>query len=238
MTTFADVLSGRLRGDAARPLVTFYDHAVGERIELSVTTYANWVAKAAGLLADAHGLTRGDRLLVTLPTHWLGPVFLGAAWSAGLVVTSREPADAVVCGPDTLSRWADRAADIPVLAAALLPLGGRFTAPLPAGVHDVGVEIWSLPDSFFPADPPTGEDLAHDLDGSPVTHRQLWRAAAAGDLLTDAGRLLATANPAAHPAVLTEPLARGGSLVLVARADPRRLAAVAATERATARFPA
>ncbi len=47
MQTFSDVLTRQLRADSGRPLVTFYDDATGERVELSVTTYANWVAKAA-----------------------------------------------------------------------------------------------------------------------------------------------------------------------------------------------
>ena len=59
--------------------MTFYDHASGERSELSVTTYANWVAKAASLLVEEHDLERGDALCLDLPAHWLGPVFLGAA---------------------------------------------------------------------------------------------------------------------------------------------------------------
>jgi hypothetical protein len=57
MTTFSEVLAAQLRRDPGRPLVTFYDHATDERVELSVTTYANWVAKASGLLTD------GGRLL-------------------------------------------------------------------------------------------------------------------------------------------------------------------------------
>ena len=67
MTTFASVLEGLLRGDASRPLITFYDHASGERTELSVTTYANWVAKTAGLLADEHALVRGQLIRIDLP---------------------------------------------------------------------------------------------------------------------------------------------------------------------------
>ena len=51
-TTFPRLLDAALRSDPARPLVTFYDDATGERIELSVTTYANWVAKTASLLQD------------------------------------------------------------------------------------------------------------------------------------------------------------------------------------------
>ena len=67
----------------------------------------------------------------------------------------------------------------------------------------------------------------------------MWEAASTGSLLTDGGRLLTEANPASPPGVASfvEPLARGGSLVLVAHADPERLDATYADERATARFP-
>ena len=234
MTTFSEVLTRQLRSDAGRPLITFYDDATGERVELSVTTYANWVAKVASLLVEEHDLERGQTLCIDLPTHWLGPVFLSAAWTVGLTVSATEP-DAVVCSPDSLDRWAPRADDIPVLACSLLPLGVRFAEPLPAGVHDVGVEVWSQPDAFTPWDPPTSDDLATPDQ----TQGELWRAAAAGSLLTDGGRLLTEANPASPPgnATFTEPLVRGGSLVLVAHAEPGRLDATSAAERVTARFP-
>jgi uncharacterized protein (TIGR03089 family) len=232
--TFADVLALRLRRDPGRPLVTWYDVATGERVELSVTTYANWVAKAASLLADEHDLERGTTLRVDLPPHWLGPVFLGAAWSAGLVVTFSGEADAVVCGPDTVASWAGRADDIAVLACSLLPMGVRFVEPLPAGTHDVGVEIWSQPDAFFTMDPPGPDDVAVVLDGSPLTHRELWEGAAAGSL-PSGGRLLTEANPASPPglAAFAEPLARGGSLVIVRHAGPAEVREIAAAERAT-----
>ena len=106
MATFAEVLAAQLRRDPGRPLLTFYDHATDERVELSVTTYANWVAKAAGLLTDVADLERGMSLRIDLPPHWLSPVFLGAAWSVGLRVTTDDAPDAVVCGPDTLDAWA------------------------------------------------------------------------------------------------------------------------------------
>ncbi|MCR6031429.1 TIGR03089 family protein [Nocardioides sp. zg-579] len=244
MTTFSAVLADLLRREPGRPLVTFYDDATGERVELSVTTYANWVAKASSLLVEEHDLERGDTLRVDLPAHWLAPVFLGAAWNAGLAVTltdepGREP-DAVVCGPDGLDRWAGRAGDVPVLACSLRPLGVRFADPLPAGVHDVGVEVWSQPDSFIPWDPPQDDDAAVVVDGVATTQGALWSAAAAGSLLTDGGRLLSEANPASPPglATFTEPLARSGSLVLVVNADRERVEATYAAERATARFPA
>ena len=240
MTVFADVLARQLRADSSRPLVTFYDDATGERVELSVTTYANWVAKTASLLVEEHGLERGQSLHVDLPPHWLGPVFLGAAWSAGLVVVGPEEApDAVVCGPDGLARWTAHAADIPVLACSLLPLGVRFAEPLPPDVHDVGVDVWSQPDSFTPWDPPTANDPATGASYGGATQGETWATAAAGSLLTDGGRLLTEANPASPPglATFTEPLARGGSLVLVVHAGPGRLDAVSTAEHVTARFP-
>ena len=233
---FADLL----RRDPGRPLITFYDHASGERVELSVTTYANWVAKACSLLVDEHGLERGDRLRLDLPPHWLGHVFLGAAWYAGLAVDLREdsPApDAVVCGPDTLDRWAEHADDLPVLACSLLPLGVRFAEPVPAGVHDVGIEIWGQPDAFRPWDPSAPDDDAVLLADTTLTQADLWEAAAAGSLLSDGGRLLAVSNPASPPgfSTFTEPLLSGGSVVLVAHPDADRLDSTARDERVTAR---
>ncbi len=237
-TTFPDVLASRLRQDPGQPLVTFYDHGTGERVELSVTTWANWVAKAGSLLVDELGLERGDRLGIDLPPHWLGTVFLGAAWSAGLVVvpTPAPGADleAVVCGPASVAAWAEQVASTTVLASALLPLGVRFADALPAGVHDIGVEIWSQPDAFLPYDPPSGADPA--LDPGP-TQAELWREAAAGTLV-GGGRLLSVANPVTEPATFCEPLLQGGSLVLVTRAEQDQLEATYAAERATARFPA
>lgn len=244
-TTFSDVLARRLRDDPGQPLVTFYDHATGERVELSVTTWANWVAKAGSLLVDELDLERGDRIGIDLPPHWLGTVFLGAAWSAGLSVVPLPAADqanradlaAVVCGPDTLEAWTARAQDVVVLACALRPMGVRFADPLPAGVHDVGVEIWSQPDAFTPWDPPAPDDVAVESAAGTTTQAELWREAAAGTLV-GGGRLLSVANPVSEPATFCEPLTQGGSLVLVARADPDQLEAARAAERVTARFPA
>lgn len=235
MTTFDTVLRAQLRGDPGRPLVTWYDHASGERVELSVTTYANWVAKAASLLVEEGDLERGMRLRIDLPTHWLAPVFLGAAWTVGLVVTTDDDPDAVVCGPDSLDAWAGRGDDLVVFACSLLPLGVRFAGPVPAGVHDVGLEIWSQPDAFAPWDPPTAQDVALDGGYGDTTQGELMEAAAAGSLLTGGGRLFSVANPASPPgiATFTEPLVRGGSLVLVRHPDPSRLDATYAAERAT-----
>jgi uncharacterized protein (TIGR03089 family) len=256
MPAFGELLRGELRRDQGRPLLTWYDDATGERVELSVATYANWVAKAASLLVDEHDLERGDVLLVDLPSHWLGPVFLGAAWTAGLAVafpSSDVAPNAVVCGPASLATWAPRADDLPVLACSLLPMGVRFAEPLPPGVHDVGVEVWGQPDAFTPYDPPDGSDVA--LVDGPVTQDELFGdstasvaagspkiggsvAAGSSQNSTGGDRLLLTANPASPPGVaaVSRPLVSGGSVVLVAGADPARLDAIAETELVTHRW--
>ncbi len=240
MTTFPVELTRQLRGDAGRPFITFYDHLTDERVELSLTTYANWVAKAAGLLVEEGELERGMRLHLDLPTHWLGPVFLGAAWTIGLAVTTDDPEDpdAVVCGPDSLDGWAERADDLPVFACSLRPLGVRFAEPVPTGVHDVGIEIWTQPDAFSPWDPPAYADLALVGRGGRLTQGELMEAAAAGSLLTDGGRLFSATNPASPPGVVTvtEPLARGGSLVLVRHLASERSQSTYDAERATHRL--
>lgn len=236
MSTFSSVLAEQLRRDPGRPLLTFYDHATDERVELSVTTYANWVAKASGLLVEEGELERGMTLRIDLPPHWLSLVFLGAAWTVGLRVTESSDADAVVCGPDSLGAWAPRAAVVPVFACSLLPMGVRFADPLPEHVRDVGLEIWSQPDGFTAWDAPTAADPATDA----LTQGELLAlrlTAAAGSSLTDGGRLLSVADPASPPgtATFTEPLTRGGSLVLIRNPDPARVDGVFVAERATAR---
>ena len=240
--TFAALLGAELRREPGRPLLTWYDEGTGERVELSVTTYANWVAKTASLLVEEHDLERGDVLMMDLPAHWLGPVFLGAAWTAGLVVafpTDPVTPAAVVSGPAGLPRWAELADQVPVLACSLLPMGVRFAVPLPPGVHDVGLEVWGQPDAFTPYDPPTDDDVA--LAAGPVSQAVLFGSSvAAGRSASPTGgdRLLSAANPASPPGVaaLSRPLVSSGSLVLVTGADPVRLDAIAEAERVTRRF--
>ena len=234
MTTFPRILARLLAADPARPLVTFYDDATGERTELSVTTWGTWVAKVSSLLADELEVEHGDRLLVDLPAHWLGTVVLGAAWACGIEVVWEGDADAVVTGPEGLARWAAKADAIPVLATALHPLARPFADGVPAGVHDLGVEVWSQPDVYAAYPAPADDDVA--VTGT--TQAELWGSAAAGELLADGGRLLSEANPASPSglASLTEPLARSGSLVLVTRASAERRERIAADERVTGRF--
>jgi uncharacterized protein (TIGR03089 family) len=226
--TFPTLLESLLRQDPGRPLVTYYGETdgagvaggtgvgagVGERVELSVATYANWVAKTASLFIEELDLERGQSVYVGLPTHWLGPVFAGAAWACGLgLVTAQEKPDLAVVGPDGVEPWAADPSRTPVLACSLRPMGVRFADPLPAGVHDFGVEVWSQPDAFVPFDPPEPDDAA----AFGLSQADLWASKAPGE------RLLTTDNPVTPEglATFTGPLSGGGSTIWVRDLDPR-----------------
>src|ERR1700712_3342661 len=82
----ADLIADRLRGNAAAPLVTFYDDATGERVELSGATLANWVAKTANLLQEEFDVGPGSTVALALPVHWQIAAVLLAVWSCGATV--------------------------------------------------------------------------------------------------------------------------------------------------------
>jgi uncharacterized protein (TIGR03089 family) len=243
-STFPAALAEQLRRDPARPLVTFYDDATGERVELSVTTYANWVAKTAGLVQDELDVERGASVVLDLPTHWLGAVWLGAAWTLGLRATADagrlEEADLVVCGPESLEHVAPLADRVPVVALSLRPLGARFDVPLPSGVVDYGAVVLGQPDAFVPLDPPGGEDVAWVDHAGERTQHELLASAADDARVAAGGRLLTDANPCkpAGLATLIGPLLRGGGTVWVRHPDPTSWAGRYEAERATAELRA
>nr|WSX51583.1 TIGR03089 family protein [Streptomyces sp. NBC_00974] len=151
--TPADLLRSALAADPGRPLVTFYDDATGERVELSVATFANWVAKTANLLQGDLGAEPGDRLALLLPAHWQSAVWLLACASVGVVAeVGGDPAgaDLVVSGPDTLEEASACSGER--IALALRPLGGRFPQA-PAGFADYAVEVPGQGDRFAPFQP-------------------------------------------------------------------------------------
>lgn len=242
--TFADLLAATLRSAPAQPLVTFYDDATGERVELSVTTYANWVAKTAGLVQDELDLEHGSLVLVDLPTHWLGAVWLGALWSGGHVVTTDprlvEEAALVVCGPDGVETYAGRVDVVPVVALSLRPLGARFAEPLPTGVVDYGAVVLGQPDAFMPLEPASADDEAWREADSTLAQADLLAEAAAAPLIEQGGRLLTDLNPctAEGRATLLSPLLLGGSAVWVRNPDESAWQRRYDEERATAQLRA
>ncbi|MFJ2115282.1 MULTISPECIES: TIGR03089 family protein [unclassified Streptomyces] len=218
--TPADLLRSALAADPARPLVTFYDDATGERVELSVATFANWVSKTANLLQGELSAEPGDRLALLLPAHWQSAVWLLACSSVGVTAEiGGDPAgaDLVVSGPDTLD--AARACGGERVALALRPLGGRFPQP-PQGFADYAVEVPGQGDRFTPYAPVDPDAPALVVDGTELTSAQLVARAredAAGRGLAPGSRLLSGLpydSWEGLSAGLFAPLAADGSVVL------------------------
>ncbi|MEV6425332.1 TIGR03089 family protein [Streptomyces sp. NPDC051662] len=235
--TPADLLRSALATDPARPLVTFYDDATGERVELSVATFANWVSKTANLLQGDLAAAPGDRLALLLPAHWQSAVWLLACSSVGVTVEiGGDPADAdlVVSGPDTLD--AARACHGERVALALRPLGGRFPQP-PEGFVDYAVEVPGQGDQFAPFAPVDPDESALIVGGTELSAAQLVARAGADAVergLTPGSRLLsglAYDSWDGLSAGLYAPLAAGGSVVLCR--NPGKLSAEALEQRVT-----
>jgi uncharacterized protein (TIGR03089 family) len=229
--TFPAALQAQVARGPGIPLVTFYDDATGERVELSFATYANWVAKTGSLLQDELGLARGSLVAIDLPTHWVATVWLGAAWSVGVAAGDASvatDADLVVCGPHGLEAYSG--GSVEVVACSLLPMGARFRTPLPSGVTDFGEVVWSQPDSLVVLDPVSPDDAAWtDVEGT-IDHRSLLQ-------LPDApsGRIATDVAPASRGGVprFVGPMLSGAGTVWVAGVPtPDRLVGLTGIEHA------
>jgi uncharacterized protein (TIGR03089 family) len=223
--------------DPARPLLTWYDDATGERTELSGATMANWLAKTANLLVDGCGLGNGEVAVVDLPPHWQTAAVLLGCWSAGVCVA---PPGAGPGAPEVVFVAAERAAryagsGAEVFALAPTPLATPLPE-VPPGAADY-VSSVRVHGDFFTRPVPVGP-------GDPATpaasHAELCRAAA--DRATALGispgaRVLV--DLAAHPDRLDwllAPLLAAGSVVLCRSLDPARLRHRIAAERVTVRL--
>lgn len=203
-------------------------------MELSVATFANWVAKTANLLV--HGLDRGpgDRATLLLPLHWQTAVVAMGCWTAGLSVRPRGAAAVAFAAADRLAEARATDAD-EVVALSLQPLGGTLP-DVPAGVTDYGAEVLGYADSFTP---PAAVDAAapalDDLSGAELVAAARLAADRWG--LAGGDRVLSVVpydTLDGWLAGLLAPLAVGGGVVLCANPDAAAMAARAAAERVTA----
>jgi uncharacterized protein (TIGR03089 family) len=227
--TVAGLFARAVAVDPARPLLTYYDDATGERTELSGATLDNWVAKTANLLVDGCGLGPGDRAAVLLPPHWQAAAVLLGCWTAGVAVGSGPgPVEVVFAAvprvgaaPDAPDRFALG------LAPMALPL-----REVPPGFLDYVAEVRGHGDRY--GGPPLGPAVPA-LDGR--TQADLCaaardRAAALG--LGPDDRVLVDA--AAHPDPLDwllAPLAAGATIVLCGQLAASTRAARIEAERVT-----
>lgn len=154
MTTPAQLLADQCARDGARPFLTYYDMAAGDRVELSVATTANWVAKIANLLTDEYGVDAGDQVCVRLPLHWQAAVVVLACWSAGAQVS-----------------WEGSA--ILTFATAGVPVNGdAVVLDLDPMGADLGRLVAAEPDDFVPT-AGSGADVVTAETGLPAAARVL-----------------------------------------------------------------
>jgi uncharacterized protein (TIGR03089 family) len=217
--TPADLLRRELSRDGARPLLTWYDDdpAANARVELSVATTANWVAKIAGFLTEEHDVEPGAVVTVDLPLHWQTACVLLAVWSCGGAVDldgsgdlsiGAAPTDDVVVPPDAMGMRLSR------LVAA-------------------------QPDQFAPVVPVDGDALALRTAERRWTQAELVAAATHAaehhvfDRMTRVMSTLPLDTTDGLGAGLLTPLAAGASVVLVSNPDETQLAQRCATEHVT-----
>jgi uncharacterized protein (TIGR03089 family) len=145
VTTVDRLLAAALRADPSGPFLTFYDDASGERVELSLTSLSNWVAKTANLLVDELGLEAGEPVAVHLPPHWQTVVIRLAVGVAGGLVSEVGRIAFIAEGdpqPDAEE----------IVGLGLGPLGGGLRTPR-AGVLDYAREVPSFGDRFAASTP-------------------------------------------------------------------------------------
>lgn len=150
------VLEAMLRSDAARPRLTYYDDAAGERLDLSAKVLTNWVNKAANALQEHFDAGVGSRVHLDLPTHWRALYWALAAWSVGAEVTTNSgaagrDADTFSLGPDTIlvtdrpAAAARFSGESVVVTLAMLARGNPDT---PVGAMDEARELATFGDQF------------------------------------------------------------------------------------------
>lgn len=210
----------RAAADPSQPFVTYYDLSTGERVELSTTTTANWVAKTSNFLVEDLDAAPGSRVRVGLPSHWLTTVWILSAWNVGAAVVDAG-ADIGLSGPDLAGAEPVR------VAASLRPMGARF-AVAPEGFLDVGAEVPGHGDHFMALEPPEPSTMALDLAGSTSTHAELLESVTPDD----ARRLVTPGDVRRDAALIVAAALGGGSLVIVSSATPVQISRVAAQEGA------
>jgi uncharacterized protein (TIGR03089 family) len=232
-----DLLHRAVAADPARPLVTFYDDATGERVEFSAKTFDNWVAKTANLLVDGLGAVPGGRVTLALPLHWQTAVWLFACWAAGLtaipVGDGDIPADTdvVAASPDRLE--AALASRAEVVGLSLHPLGAPL-ADCPPGVTDYAVEVRAYGDHFHmivDEEAPAVEFGTETLTGAELV--------AAGEAhgTPQGARVLTTVSYATRDGLLSGligPLTSYGSVIICQNLEQNRLEQRISQEHVTA----
>ena len=244
-----DALRRALAKEPGRPLITQYDDSTGERVELSVATVENWVAKTANLLQES-GVEPGATAAVLLPAHWQTAVILLGCWRAGVAVTYSavvddfrtpgaaegrdEPAVAFVAAnraEEVLDSGAEE-----IWALSLAPMAAPLRK-VPKGADDYAVAVRGQADRFTPYAPVNAAGPGLTVEGLSLAGLVSEGQAKAAELgLEPGGRLLVSTEPSPVGWLLA-PLVADASLVLLRNPAPAGIERIVTTERVTTRYP-
>lgn len=241
------MLPSSVATDPARPLLTYYDDATGERTELSAEALGQWVNRTANLLRHGCGLRPGNRAAVLLPPHWQTAAVLLGTWSAGLSVSfegtataglprigegSAGPFDVTYVARNRVDSWLE---DVPEgRYRFVLGLAAGASPDVPDGYLDYLTEVRRHDPNLRP-DGPVQPDAAASVDGTSYEQwGNLAREMATILDLYPGDRVLVDGAEHEHPVKwLLAPLAVGASVVLCANLDPARVADRRDAERVT-----
>ena len=192
-------LARRAAENGAAPFVTWYG-TDGSRIDLSATTFANAVAKLAGLLDSELEVTPGGSLLLDIPSHWQLSVWLAAGDALGMDIQSNEIGGTEADIVATINPECELPGEKVLVPISPMGLPGPQA---PAGFVDQAREAMGQPDVF----PDLGE-------AGRLRYQQHWLADA--NLVSTCQELAKTAG-----------LATGGRLVISGESADLMLAAYA-----------
>lgn len=250
-----DFVTDLLTDPATPRLTTYSPHG---RMELSGQTLSNWQAKVANLLTSI-GAQPGDVVLISAPASWQPAVIALGAWKIGCSIASSfeeltqvlEVASSSTDAPLSpagrlIAVFTDDAelADSEEAAGAeevyLLsddPFGRGVEesgGDVPFGINDFSPELRVQPDAFMGLEIPEEASNRHLVTGDLTAEEYLVRAREQwGDEYPRAA--ISPWADAQGLAAALEPLAVGGSTVMIATDAVSDLEKVLATENVTAK---
>lgn len=222
------LLNDLLSQDPASPRLTVYNEATGARLDFSGVTLENWAAKVANMLRDEFDMEEESTISLDLPSSWQAVAIALGALAAGIDV-SFNPAEGAVfftsftkdCGDDDFRAYADSvgaSGDIVLVT----------DDPMGRGVEEIGHVVPVGAVDFAPTVRFYGDHFPED--GQPIS-------SFATSSVEPRSRVLGTGWHTwdEFVAQVINPLAAGGSVVIVTDASVERLNNIAEIEKVTTR---
>ena len=229
------LLQHLLSADASAPRLSVYNEADGTRMDFSAQTLENWTSKIANMLLEELDLEPGtdSRILIDLPVSWQAAVIALGALAAGIPFDMTDGAAAAEPTPDDIAvvftspeaylEANAGSASTPLVDTVLVtqdPFGRGVVesgGELPLGTIDFGPTVRFYGDHFYGSTTPLPELFPTDMGAERVLSPG-W------------------SDTASFQRAVLEPLAAGGSAVIVAGlCSADRLEEIAANEKVTVR---